>query len=119
MSVETLEIPIQSSTIQPFIKQGDTIGKITMTITELGLDLTTCTIRMQIYNQNTLIIDISEGAGITVISSTVLEIDEVPAAENTFPLGCSIGDFEITNALGERKTYFNVKYTIIKQYTKP
>jgi hypothetical protein len=116
--IETLKIPIQSDTVKPFIKQGDTIGKIKMTITELGIDLRTSTIKMQVYNGSTRIIDVSDGDGITVISSTVLEIDEVSASNNNLPVGCFMGDFEITDASGERKTYFNVEYTIIKQYTR-
>jgi hypothetical protein len=116
--IETLKIPIQSDTVKPFIKQGDTIGKIKMTITELGIDLRTSNIKMQVYNGSTRIIDVSDGDGITVISSTVLEIDEVSASNNNLPVGCFMGDFEITDASGERKTYFNVEYTIIKQYTR-
>ena len=118
MSIDTLKIPIQSSTVQPFIKQGDTIGKITMTFTELGLDLTTAIIKMQIYNGSTKVIDVTNGSGITVLSATILEIDEVDASDNNLPVGCFLGDFEITQADGERKTYFNVEYTILKQYTK-
>jgi len=118
MSIDILKIPIQSSTVKPYIKQGDTIPKITITITELGLDLTTATIKMQVYNGATRIIDISNTNGITVISSTVLEIDEVSASDNNLPDGSFIGDFEITDASGDRKTYFNVEYTIIKQYTR-
>ena len=118
MSIETLKIPIQSSTVQPFIKQGDTIGKVTITITELGIDLTTSTIKMQIYDGSTKVIDVTNGSGITVLSANVLEIDEVSASNNNLPVGTFKGDFEVTQADGERKTYFNVEYTIIKQYTK-
>ena len=118
MGIETLKIPIQSSTVKPYIKQGDTIGKITMTFTELGLDLTTSTIKMQVYDGSTKIIDISDGNGITVISSIILEIDELSAGNNNLPVGCFLGDLEITDATGDRKTYFNVEYTIIKQYTR-
>ena len=118
MSIQTLKIPIQSTTVKPFIKQGDTISKITMTFTEAGLDLTTSTIKMQIYNGSIKIIDISNGNGITVNSSTVLEINEVSASNNNLPVGCFLGDFEITDSAGNKKTYFNVQYNIIKQYTR-
>ena len=118
MSIEILKIPIQSTTVKPFIKQGDTIGKIIMTFTEIGLDLTTSTIKMQIYSGAIKIIDVTNGSGITVISSTVLEIDEVSAIDNTLPVGCFLGDFEITDSAGSRKTYFNVQYDIIKQYSR-
>ena len=47
-------------------------------------------------------------------------VDEV-AAEKELPVvepSPSPGDLEITDATGDRKTYFNVEYTIIKQYTR-
>ena len=118
MSVETLKIPIQSSTVMPFIKQGDTIGKIKMTITEIGLNLLTSTVKMQIYNGSTKLIDVSNGNGITIVSANILEIDQVSKEDNNLPVGKWTGDFEITDNLGVRKTYMNVEYTIIRQYTR-
>ena len=115
MSIPTLQIPTAG-----YIKQGDTISKKTITFGgDYAGDLTTASIKMWIKNGSNRVIDISNGNGITVISSSVCEIDEVPAANNNLPIGCSlIGDFEVTEADGTRTTYFNVQYTIIEQYTK-
>ena len=98
---------------------GDTLSKSVVTIVEAGLDLTAVgtTIAMQIYNRNTLILDLAIGTGITVISSTVFEIDALPSTDNNLPVGCFEGDLEITDANGVRFTYFRVIYTIQKQYT--
>lgn len=119
MSIETLKIPIQSSTVKPYIKQGDTIPKITFTFSDADdVDLTTSTIKMQIYNGSQRIINITNDSGITVVSSKVFEIDEVSAENNDLPTGTHLGDLEITDSNGIRFTYMNVEYTIIKQYTK-
>ena len=107
----------------PFEKEnwvsGDTLSKSVVTIVEAGLDLTAVgtTIAMQIYNRNTLILDFAIGTGITVISSTVFEIDELASTDNNLPVGCFEGDFEITDENGFTFTYFRVIYTIQKQYT--
>jgi hypothetical protein len=98
--------------------QGDTLSKSVVTITEAGIDLTTSTIAMQIYNRNAKVVDVNNTTGgITVISANVFEIDEVLATDNNLPVGCSEGDLEITDANGVRLTYFRVIYTIQKQYT--
>jgi len=113
MSIETLKIPFKGE----FIKEGDTILETVLDITNAG-DLTTATIKMQIYNGSIKLIDISNGNGITVNSATQLTIDEVPFANNNFRKGKYLGDFEVTDVNGVRKTYFNVEYTIIENYTK-
>jgi hypothetical protein len=51
------------------------------------------------------------------VSDKVFEINEVAKEDNTFPSGVLIGDLEITKN-GDRLTYFNVEYTVLKQYTK-
>ena len=80
-------------------------------------DLTTSTIRMQLYNNGNKVFDISGGNGITVNSATSFTIDEVSKVNNNFPSGESIGDLEITDTNGYRKTYFRAVYTVQKQYT--
>ena len=111
MSIKTIKFPVKG-----FIKQGDTVPAYRITFSnDYTGDFTTATIKMQVYNGNTRIIDISNGNGMTVLSSNSLEIDEIQ--NNDFPHGTFIGDFEVTEADGERTTYFNVQYTIIKQYT--
>ena len=112
-NIVTLKIPLCG-----FIKQGDTIPKISFALSNYSGDLTTATIKMQIYKGNTKIIDVSNGSGITVIDANNFEIDEVSASNNNLPVGTFIGDLEITEASGDKKTYFNVEYTIIKEYTK-
>ena len=99
-----------------YIKQGDTIPKKTITFTDgYTGDFTTATIKMQVYEGNETIIDISNGSGITVLTSNSLEIDKVQ--NNDLPDGTFTGDFEVTEANGDKTTYFNVSYTIIKEYT--
>ena len=124
MAVETINIPIQSSTVKPFIKQGDTIDAYEIDIIEAGLDLTTCEIKMQLYNNSRMVMDISTGNGITILSATTFQIDTYNAAQNNLPEGVSTGDLEVTlPAVGAlppvRTTYFNMAYTITKQYTRP
>jgi len=113
MGIQVVNIPFEGE----YIVTGDTISKTSVEVIEAGLDLTTASIKMQVYNRNTAIIDVSVGSGITVISSTVFEIDEVAAIDNNLPVGCFEGDLEITDASGVRFTYFRVIYTIIKQFT--
>jgi hypothetical protein len=114
--IPTLQIPTAG-----YIKQGDTISKKVITFGgDYDGDLTTATIKMQVYNGSQRVIDISNGNGITVISSTVCEIDEVPASENNLPYDVALlGDLEVTEADGVKTTYFNVQYNIIRQHTKP
>ena len=111
MSIKIIPIPFEDE----YIVQGDTISKTTIKVEEDGLDLTTATIKMQIYNGNTKIIDVSNGDGITVIDSETFEIDEVP--NNDLPIGKHLGDLEITDEDGVRFTYFRVQYEILRQYT--
>jgi len=96
--------------------QGDTIPKITITSSDFP-DLTTSTIKMQVYNGKHRFIDISDSSGITVLSATSCEIDEVPAVSNNYPDGVHYGDFQVEDSIGNRITYFRVRYTIQKQYT--
>ena len=114
MSIKVINIPFTGE----YIVQGDTISKTSFNIIEDGLDLTTCSIKMQIYSANTKIIDISDGNGITIIDANNFEIDEVAKENNNLPIGRFEGDLEITDANGVRFTYFRVIYTIIKQYTR-
>lgn len=118
MSVPIVKIPISTSGCDAFIKQGDTIPKIRLTFSDYTGDLTTATIKVQLYHNSRKVLDISNGSGITVISSTVLEIDEISADNNNLPPGISEGDFEVTESDGSKTTYFNIELTIQKQYTK-
>lgn len=112
MGIETVQIPTGDN----FIKEGDTIPKITMTFSE-DIGLTTSTIKMQLYSGGQRVFSVENDNGITAVSDTVLEIDQVSATDNNLPSGVLKGDFEITNASGVRTTYFNIEYTILKQYT--
>ena len=121
MDIQTLKIPIQSSNLKPYIKQGDTIPKILFTFDvsdNIDLTLANVSIKMQIYHNGNKVINVSNSNGITIVSAKVFEIDEVSASENNLPDGISKGDLEITDTNGIRFTYFNVEYTILKQYTR-
>tara|TARA_R110002020_G_scaffold334555_4_gene549828 strand:+ start:4282 stop:4620 length:339 start_codon:yes stop_codon:yes gene_type:complete len=111
MSIPILKIPIEG-----FIKKGDTIPKIRISFSDdyIG-NFETSTIKMQVYNGNEKIIDVSNGNGITVIDSSTLDIDKIQS--NDFPIGNFKGDFEVTESNGDKTTYFNIEYTVIKQYT--
>jgi len=112
-----LKIPQAFWTTQykPVIVQGDTIPRFLFTVT--NLDLTGATIRMQLYQSFSKIFDVSTGEGITIIDSTSFEIDEVPFADNNFPVGTLTGDIEITLANGQRATVIKVEFTTLKHYT--
>ena len=114
-NIPTYKIPSKG-----YIKQGDTISKKTVTFGgDYSGDLTTAVIKMQIYSGATKVIDITNGSGITVISSNVFEIDEVSGSNNNLPYNQPlIGDLQITEADGIVTTYFNVEYNVIKEYTK-
>ena len=114
MSIPILKIPFTGD----YIVQGDTIQKTSFEFIEEGINIATSTIKMQIYNGSTKIIDISNGSGITLIDSNNFEIDQVIATNNNLPVGCFQGDLEITTASGVRFTYMRVQYNILKQYTK-
>lgn len=114
MSITTLKIPFEGE----YIVKGDTISKSSFEVIETGLDLTTSTIKMQLYDGNIKYIDISNGSGITIIDSENFEIDEVADVDNNLPIGVLLGDLEITDVNGVRFTYTRVEYTILKEYTK-
>lgn len=120
MGIETVSIPIQSSTVKPYIKQGDTIPKIVFTF-DAGDDvnITGSTIAMKLFASNgNEVFSVTNTSGITIIDNKEFEIDEVAKEDNNFPSGKLIGDVEITETDATKKTYFNIEYTIIKQYTK-
>ena len=116
--MEILNIPLGGSQIV----QGDTIPEILFEFDNtLTIDLTdpNVSIKMQIYNQNNKIIDIFNTSGITILTDKSFKIDEVDKNISSFlPHGSFMGDLEITDTDGKRLTYFRVKYTIEKQYTK-
>jgi hypothetical protein len=87
---------------------------------DVDIDLTAIgvSIKMQIYNRNQLVLNVSNGNGITIVSARVFEIDKIEKENNNMPVGVSLGDLEITDGDGDRFTYFNVEYTITKQYTR-
>lgn len=110
-----LQIPPAST--NSCIVQGDTIPEVLISAPEFP-DLTTSTIKMQLYSGNKKVLDIQNGSGITVDSSTQFTIDEIPGSENNFPEGKIEGDVEITDSNGFVKTYFRIAYIISKQFTK-
>lgn len=116
MSIPLLKIPLNDTY---YIKQGDSIGAIEF---EFGasddIDLTAdgVVIKMQVYDGTRRFIDISNGNGITITGVKTFEIDKV--VNNSYPYGKFIGDLEILDGGGDRFTYTNVEYTILKEYTK-
>ena len=116
--MEILNIPLGDSNIV----QGDTIPEILFQFDNtLGINLQAVgvIIKMQVYNQSNKIIDISNGNGITILTTNSFKINEVTKTiSSLLPHGSFIGDLEITDSSGKRFTYFRVKYTIQKQYTK-
>ena len=117
MAVPILNIPIQSELSKPFIKAGDTIQPILFEFEVAdNIDLTGATIKMQCYNFKVKVLDLdSDANGITITGTRTFEIDKI--LNNTLPEGDSLGDVEINFADGTRETYFNIVYTISKQYT--
>lgn len=115
---EILNIPIQTEDYKPVISERTTIPKITLTITNLGIDLLTSNIFMQVKDGSKVLIDITNGNGITILSSTVMEIDEVSANENPFKAGCFDGDLLIQDVVNKVDKLFNVKYNIEKTVTR-
>ena len=114
MSVPVLSIPIQSDTVKPYIKQGDTIPKIAIETPDL--DLTGASIKMQLYDKNNnQVFNIENGSGITIIDATNFEIDQV--LNNDFPSGKLRGDLQIVLSDETTKTYFDVTYNVVKEYT--
>lgn len=115
--MEILNIPIGGSSII----QGDTIPEILFEFDptdNIDLSLPNVSIKMQVYNQNNKIIDISNANGITILTNKSFKINEIPKEDNNFPIGRHLGDLEITDTNGKRFTYFRVQYNIDKQYTK-
>lgn len=117
MSVPTIKIPNVSGGCNAFIKQGDTINEIVLEF-DTGVDLTTSTIKMQVFNGSNKVYDVSNGNGITVNSALKMTIDEVSASDNNFPVGNSIGDLQITDVNGKVNTYCNFEYKISEEYTR-
>lgn len=121
-TVQTIVIPIASATVKPYIKQGDTIPEWTVSAPDWGFDLTATgiTINLQLFfNRTQQVASYSVGSGITITNATTFVIDEVLA--NNFPAGTLTGDCQISWLDGaERltKTFFNVEYIIIKEFTK-
>lgn len=120
MGIQTIKIPLQSATVKPYIKQGDTIPAYTVASANWGFELTEAgvEINLQLYSGKQQVANYSVGSGITITSATILTVDEVLA--NTFPVGCLKGDLQISwleDAERNTFTFFNVEYTIIKEYT--
>lgn len=118
MSITLLKIPLNDTY---YIKQGDTIEAIQFEFgaeDDIDLEAVGVSIKMQIYDGTRKIIDISNGNGITITGTKTFEIDKVEKEDNTFPFGTFLGDLEITDGDGDRFTYTNVQYTIIKEYTR-
>ena len=115
--MEYLVIPIQKSDTKTYIFEGDTIHQIVISGDEFPV-LTTSTIKMQLYRNNKLYFDVSNGNGITVDSATQFTINKVEAVDNPFNEGEYEGDLEITDVDGVKTTYFRVRYIIQKEYTK-
>lgn len=113
--IQTIQIPYGGT----YIKEGDTIGRILFTFApEDVITLEGATINMQLFNGTQKVFDVSIGSGISVLTDKSFQIDRVEKEDNPFYAGNFIGDLEITFAGGERKTYFNIVYTIIKEYTR-
>lgn len=113
MSCGLVKIPLNDTYC---IKQGDSIEKLVVTIgDDYSIDLTTSTVKMQLYKGSQRVLDITNDSGITIVSEKVFEIDKI--VNNTLPDGVLYGDLQITDANGDTFTYFNVQYTITKQYT--
>lgn len=118
MGLTIVDVPLQSASKKPCLVEGDTIPEIEIDIVS-SLDLTTSTIKLQLYNyMGTKVFDWSNASGITVVNATKMIIDEISAANNTLSEGQYIGDLEITDASGFKTTYFRLRYNILKQYTK-
>lgn len=116
--MEILNIPIGKSEIV----QGDTIPSILFEFDptdNINLSLPNTKIRMNVMNNHIKIIDIFNGSGITILTPKSFRIDEVPKEQSELlPVGAFMGDLEITDSNGKKFTYFRVRYTIEKQYTK-
>lgn len=121
-SVPTVRIPFETATQKPFVKQGDTIPANSFSAPDWGFDLTAegITINIQLFfNRTQQVASYSVGNGITITNATTFVIDRVLA--NNFPAGTLTGDCQISWLDGgERltKTFFNVEYIIIKEFTK-
>ncbi|NRA92167.1 MAG: hypothetical protein HRU26_05685 [Psychroserpens sp.] len=123
MSIPCLKIPTKG-----FRKVGDTFPKIKFVLGgDWSEDLSTLhRVRCQIYNGNSPFINLDSNAlgGITIIDSNTFEIDEIPCnVTGDYPVGTFRGDLQIERytAFGQEpvevKTYFNIEYTTIKEYT--
>lgn len=110
--IQTLTIPFECE----YIVQGDTIAKTSIEVIETGLDLTTSTIKMQLYNGSVPVLNIDQTDGITIVDSENFEIDELSATDNNLPVGTLNGDLTITDTNGVEFTYMRIQYKIIKKY---
>ena len=113
--MKTINIPIGDYEI----KRGDTIKKIPFAFDVTApIDLTGSTIRMDLYLGNTKVHSITNGSGITIVNTKSFEIDQLDYVDNDLPAGTLKGDLEITDSDGNRLTYVDVVYTIVKDYTR-
>lgn len=114
----TLNLPIPDATNPTYIVVGDTIQAVEFAF-DSGIDLTGATIRMQVYNKlNQKVYDVDSTSGITINDALTFDIDKIAKEDNPFTEeGIYNGDVEITDASGDRLTYFRIRYTVQKQYT--
>lgn len=113
--IETIRIPFDGE----FIMEGDTILPTVFTATSSEFpDLTSSTVKLQLYYHGNKVLDLYNGNGITIDSATQFTLDQLEADENNLPSGVSRGDLEITDGNGVRKTYYIIEYKILKQSTK-
>lgn len=110
-NIETLQLPAGDL----FTVQGDTIDEIELSFSQ-GVDFTTHDVKMQLYFNERLVLDVSKGNGITVVDALNIKIDAIK--NNTFPVGVLVGDLRIKDADGNIKTYYRIEYTILKKYTE-
>lgn len=112
MSIATYTMPTQG-----YIKQGDTIPSYSINFSDdYTGDFTTAVLKMQVIHADKKLIDISSENGITIVDSNNCTIDKIATAD--FPIGTFKGDFQITEANGDRKTWFNVEVTVIEEFTE-
>ena len=77
MSIQTIRIPLQSVDFTPFIKEGDTIKKITFEFAATDtINLTGATISMQLYQDGVETLSIDTTSGITIESDKIFSIDD-------------------------------------------
>lgn len=116
--IATLNIPISTTAVPTYIKQGDTIPAILFSFAATdAIDLTGAIIRMQLYSGYQRVYDVGTViGGMTITGTKSFQVDRVD--KNDFPVGHLVGDLEIKFLSGDTVTYANVTYTIIKDHTK-